>query len=271
MKGDIAMSKKEKILIIDDESDFTEAFRRTMEAKAFNVNAATSRAQAQDMMKDVPDVIVLGTLSPAGQAFDLHQWLKQHPRYKEIPLMVIDARDEERNIRGWRKFEGLQLVSDDYVSKPVEPALLVPRIQSLLEELTRIIKVLVADDHTMVRDGICAVLGLQKDIYVVGEAVDGRDAYEKASRLLPHVTLMDIVMPVMNGLEATRLISKECPQTKVLVLTQYDEDENIRVAKEAGAFGFIPKRGASSDLVTGIRSVSGGKHFPATFAELSTS
>lgn len=262
------MSKSEKIMIIDDELDFIEAFRRTMEAKAYRVSIASSRAQAQDMMKEVPDIIVLGTLSPAGQAFALHQWLKHHPRYRDIPLMVIDARDEERNVRGWRKFEGMQLVSEDYISKPVEPAQLVPRIQSLLAELNRIIKVLVADDHTMVRDGICAVLGLQKDIHVVGEAVNGRDAYEKASRLLPHVTLMDIVMPVMNGLEATRLISKECPQTKILVLTQYDEEENIRVAREAGAYGFIPKRGASSDLVTGIRSVSGGKYFPASFAEL---
>jgi DNA-binding NarL/FixJ family response regulator len=260
------MEKREKILIIDDELDFVEAFRRTMEAWRFEVNTASSRTQAQDLMKSVPDIIILGTLSPAGQAFAMHQWLKQHPRYKEIPLMVIDAKENERNTRGWRKFEGMQLVSDDYISKPVEPATLVPRIKGLLEELTRIIKVLVADDHTMVRDGICAVLELQKDISIVGEAVNGQDAFEKASRLLPHVTLMDIVMPVMNGLEATRIITRECPQTKVLILTQYDEEENIRVARDAGASGFIPKRGASSELVTGIRAVSSGKYYPSTFA-----
>ena len=262
------MRKNEKILIVDDEPDFVEAFRMTFATKSYEVVTASSKAQAQDMMKAVPDIIVLGTLAPAGQAFTLHQWLKGHPRYKDIPLMVIDAQSKERSARGWRKFEGMQLMSEDYVTKPIEPASLVPRIQSLLEEISRIIRVLVADDHTMVRDGICAVLGLQKDIDVVGEAVNGQDAFEKVARLLPNVALVDIVMPVMNGLEATRLMSKECPQTRVLILTQYDEEENMRVARDAGAYGFIPKRSASSDLVTGIRSVSGGKYFPSTFAEM---
>jgi DNA-binding NarL/FixJ family response regulator len=199
----------------------------------------------------------------------MHQWLKQHPRYRDIPLMVIDARYQERPVRGWRKFEGMQLESEDYVSKPIEPVELVPRIQSLLERATRRIKVLVADDHTMVRNGICAVLALQKDVELVGEAADGKDALEKILRLVPNVALMDIVMPVMSGLEATKEISKECPQTKVLILTQYDEEENMVVAKKAGAYGFIPKKAASSDLITGIRTVDAGEYFPASFAEVS--
>jgi DNA-binding NarL/FixJ family response regulator len=221
------------------------------------------------MMKAEPDIIVLGTLAPAGQAFAMHQWLKQHPRYRDIPLMVIDARYQERFVRGWRKFEGMQLVSEDYVSKPIEPVELVPRIQSLLERVIKKIKVLVVDDHTMVRNGICAVLALQKDVELVGEAADGKDALEKVLRLVPNVALMDIVMPVMSGLEATKEISKECPQTKVLILTQYDEEENMVVAKKAGAYGFIPKKAASSDLITGIRTVDAGKYFPASFAEVS--
>jgi len=160
----------------------------------------------------------------------------------------------------------MQLEAEGYVSKPIEPASLVPRIQSLLEKVTRIIKVLVTDDHTMVRDGICAVLALQKDMDVVGEAVDGQDAIEKVLRLSPNVVLMDIVMPVMSGLEATKRITKECPQTKVLILTQYDEEENMFVAKQAGAHGFIPKRAASSDLISGIRAVGAGRYFPPAFA-----
>ena len=225
------MRNKGKILIIDDEPDFVEAFLRTLEVKSYQVTTASSKAQAQEMMVVEPDIVVLGTIAPAGQAFAVHQWLKQHPRYKDIPLLVIDARYEERPIRGWRRFEGMQLEAEDYVTKPIEPASLVPRIQSLLEEATRTIKVLVADDHTMVRTGICAVLALQKGIEVIGEAIDGQDALEKVVRLLPNVALMDIVMPVMSGLEATRQISRECPQTRVLVLTQYDEEENMVVAK----------------------------------------
>lgn len=262
------MANTGRILIIDDEPDFVEAFRMTLEGKSCQVLTATSKAQAHEMVRLEPDVIVLGTLTPAGQAFSVHQWLKQHPRHKDIPLLVIDARYEERSVRGWRRFEGMQLLSDDYVAKPVEPSSLVPRIQSLLEQASRMIRVLVADDHTMVREGIGAVLALQKDIDVVGEAVDGQDALEKVTRLLPNVVLMDIVMPVMSGLEATKRISREHPQTRVLILTQYDEEENILVAKNAGAYGFIPKKAASSELVTGVRSVGGGSYFPPSFAEI---
>jgi DNA-binding NarL/FixJ family response regulator len=267
-KRESKRSKKEKILIIDDEPDFVEACRRTLEAKAYKVMSASSMAQAQEMMVVEPALIVLGTLAPAGQAFAMYQWLGQHPRYKDIPLLVIDARYEERTIRGWRRFEGIQVDGDEYLFKPIEPAALFPRIQSLIEASTRRIRVLVADDHTMVRTGICSVLSLQKDMEVVGEAVDGRDAFDKVLRLLPNVALLDIVMPVMSGIEATKLINKECPETKVLILTQYDEEENMIVARQSGAFGFIPKKAASTDLISGIRYVSQGRYYPASFAEL---
>jgi DNA-binding NarL/FixJ family response regulator len=265
------MADRKRILIVDDEPDFVEAFRMTMQSKAYEVITAFSRAEAQELLRLGPDVVVLGTLAPAGQAFTLHKWLKQHPRYKDTPLMVIDAKYEERGVKGWRKFEGMQLEADDYVTKPIEPASLVPRIRSLIEELVRRLKVLVADDHTMVREGICAVLSLQKDIDVIAEAVNGRDAIEKALRLVPHVALMDIVMPEMSGLEATKRICQECPETKILILTQYDEKENILAARNLGAYGFIPKRAASEDLVTGVRVVGSGKYYPASFAEIHTS
>ena len=266
-----AKSKKRKmarILIIDDEPDFVEAFRRTLESKSYQVITASSKEQGQEMMKAEPDLIVLGTLAPAGQAFSMYQWLGQHLRYKDLPLLVIDARYEERPIKGWRRFEGIQVDGYEYLYKPIEPASLVPRIQSLLEAVTKKIRVLVADDHTMVRTGICSVLGLQKDMEVVGEAVNGQDAFDKILRLLPNVALIDIVMPVMSGIEATKLISRECPETKVLILTQYDEEENMIVAKQSGAHGFIPKKAASSDLIRGIRYVGQGRYYPASFAEL---
>ncbi len=269
VKEESKKRKKEKILIIDDEPDFTEAFRRTFEARSYQVMTASTRALAQEVMRaKEPNLIVLGTLAPAGQAFSMYQWLGQHPQYKDIPLLVIDARYEERPIKGLRRFEGLQMDPDAYVSKPIEPASLMPQIRSLLEAVTKRIRVLVADDHTMVRTGICSVLGLQKDMEVVGEAVNGQDALDKVLRLLPNVALVDIVMPVMSGIEATKLISRECPETKVLILTQYDEEENMIVAKQSGAHGFIPKKAASSDLIRGIRYVGQGRYYPTSFAEL---
>ncbi len=257
------MGENEKILIVDDEPEFVEAFRKTFEARSYCVVTACSRAEAQEVIAAGPNIIVLGTLAPAGQAFAMHKWLKQHPEYKDIPLLVIDARYEERPVKGWRRFEGIQLESEGYVSKPVEPAALVPQIQRLLEEATgpRRIKVLIVDDHTMVRQGIRALLSVQRDMEVIGEAVNGQDALEQVQRLAPNITLMDIVMPVMSGLEATKRISSEYPFTKVLILTQYDEEENMLVAKQAGAHGFIPKRAASSDLVGSIRAVHTGKCF----------
>jgi DNA-binding NarL/FixJ family response regulator len=268
IKKESKKRKKEKILIIDDEPDFVEACRMTLEAKSYQVMTTSSKALAQEMMKAEPDLVILGTLAPAGQAFSMYQWLGQHPRYKDVPLLVIDARYEERTIRGWRRFEGIQLDGDEYLYKPIEPASLVPRIQSLLEAVTKKIRVLVADDHTMVRAGICSVVALQKDMEVVGEAVNGQDAFDKVLRLLPNVALVDIVMPVMSGIEATKLISTECPETKVLILTQYDEEENMIVAKQSGAYGFIPKKAASSELIRGIRYVGQGRYYPMSFAEL---
>lgn len=260
------MKEKKKVLLLDDEPDFVEAFRRTMKAKSLEVVTTSSKTEAQEQIsRSEPDMIVLGTIAPAGEAFSVHEWLRRHPRYRDIPLLVVDAREKDRAAKGWRLFEGMQLDSDDYVSKPIEPAQLVPRIQFLLDKTERKIKVLVADDHTMVRNGICAVLSLQKDIEVVGEAVNGQDAIEKSMRLLPGVVVMDIVMPVMSGLEATKLVSKRCPQTKILILTQYDEEENMLIARNSGASGFIPKRAASSELLDGVRTVAGGRSYPGSF------
>jgi DNA-binding NarL/FixJ family response regulator len=112
-----------------------------------------------------------------------------------------------------------------------------------------------------VRDGICALLRLAGDIEVVGEAANGREALEMAKKLMPDVVLMDIAMPNMDGLEATRRIRKEFPKVKVLVLTQYDDKEYVFPVIEAGASGFLSKTAASSELVSGIRSVYRGDSF----------
>src|SRR4030065_64790 len=103
------------------------------------------------------------------------------------------------------------------------------------------IKVLIVDDHTLVRDGIRALLGLVADIEVVGEANNGKDALEKIEQLAPDVVLMDLATPIMGGLEATRRIRKRHPETKVLALTQYDDSDYVVPVIEAGARGFVTK------------------------------
>jgi DNA-binding NarL/FixJ family response regulator len=125
----------------------------------------------------------------------------------------------------------------------------------------RKIRVLVVDDHTIVRDGICALLSLAGDIEVVGEAANGSEALKSVRELAPDVVLMDITMPIMGGLEATRRICKEFPRTKVLVLTQYDDREYVFPVIEAGACGFVSKLAASTELTSGIRSVYHGDSY----------
>ena len=123
------------------------------------------------------------------------------------------------------------------------------------------IRVLVVDDHTIVRDGICALLALAGDIEVVGEAANGSEALKMVKELRPDVVVMDIAMPIMDGMEATRRVHKEFPGTSVLVLTQYDDKEYVFPIIEAGASGFISKVAASSELVSGIRSVCHGDSY----------
>jgi DNA-binding NarL/FixJ family response regulator len=250
------------ILVVDNEPQFLEALRVTLAAKSYRVVTATDRTRAQAMVgKGQFDALVLGTLTPRGEAFAFHQWLKRNPSTRSLPFLVLDARPDRQLLEGWRRDEGMQLEADDYLAKPVEPAMLVPRIERLLEMVPARIKVLVVDDHTVVREGIRAVLMLQRDMQVVGEAVDGEDAIKQALKLSPDVVLMDIVMPSKGGLEATEEICRECPDAKVLILTQYDDKQNLNAAGHAGARGFIPKRAASSQLVAGIRSVYQGQYF----------
>ncbi len=121
--------------------------------------------------------------------------------------------------------------------------------------------VLIVDDHTLIRDGIRALLESVADIKVVGEAVNGKEALDKVKELIPQVVLMDLAMPIMGGLEATRRIRREFPETKILALTQYDDREYIIPIIEAGARGFISKMAAFSELASAIQAVSQGDSF----------
>lgn len=123
------------------------------------------------------------------------------------------------------------------------------------------IRVLICDDHTILREGIRLLLNAQPDVEVVGEAVDGREAVEKAHECKPDVILMDIAMPLLNGLEATRQIRRDNPNARVLVLTMYESDEYISQMLEAGAAGYVLKKVAGSELVYAIRAVYQGEAF----------
>ncbi len=123
------------------------------------------------------------------------------------------------------------------------------------------IRVLIVDDHTLVRDGIRALLALVADVEVVGEAANGKEALEKVKGLAPDVVLMDLAMPIMSGLEATRRIRREFPGIRVLALTQYDDSEYVIPIIEAGACGFVTKMAAFSELASAIQAAYRGESY----------
>jgi two-component system response regulator NreC len=127
--------------------------------------------------------------------------------------------------------------------------------------MTHSIRVLLADDHRMMREGIRALLERQPGIRVIGEASDGREAVRLAMQLRPDVVVMDVSMPMLNGFEATRQIRRDCPDTRVLVLTVHESEEYVARLLAAGASGYIVKKAAVDDLSNAIRTVHSGEVF----------
>ncbi|MDZ4246485.1 MAG: response regulator transcription factor, partial [Dehalococcoidia bacterium] len=122
-------------------------------------------------------------------------------------------------------------------------------------------RVLIADDHAIVREGLRTILGAQPDIEIVGEATTGQEAIDKTVELHPDIVLMDITMPVVNGIEATRRIAEQKLDTKILVLTMHESDEYFFKVLDAGAAGYFIKGGSSIELLSALRAVWNGDVF----------
>jgi DNA-binding NarL/FixJ family response regulator len=126
------------------------------------------------------------------------------------------------------------------------------------------INILVVDDHKIVRDGILSLLQDEPDICVISQAENGKDALEKIPKVSPHLVLIDISMPVMNGIDCTREITKKYPEIKVLALTMLNELEHIKNMLSAGAGGYLLKNSGKEELVTAIKTVVAGQNYFST-------
>lgn len=133
------------------------------------------------------------------------------------------------------------------------------------------IRILVADDHAVVREGLRMILESMADMIVVGEALNGRDAVEKAEKLKPDVIVMDITMPEMNGIEATRIICKRLPAAKIIILSMHHTNEHIFRAVHAGARAYLLKESAGKLVVTAIHAVMRGQHYFGAGVEVPSS
>ncbi len=136
-----------------------------------------------------------------------------------------------------------------------------PILRRVNQQPMKKISVLLVDDHTVVRQGLRALLSSEEDMEVIGEAENGRQAVMLAKKLPPDVVVMDVAMPLLNGLEATKQVLKNVPTTKVLVLTSYGDDECVQQMMKAGAIGYLIKQTAANDLLKAIREVYRGNSF----------
>jgi two-component system NarL family response regulator len=125
--------------------------------------------------------------------------------------------------------------------------------------MSQMIRVLLADDHPFIREGLAAVIALQDDMEVVGEANNGQEALELYRQLKPNVMLTDLQMPILNGVELTKLIRADFPRARIIVLTAHDGDEDIYRSLQAGAAGYLLKDSSRKTVVDGIRTVHNGK------------
>jgi DNA-binding NarL/FixJ family response regulator len=125
--------------------------------------------------------------------------------------------------------------------------------------MSEIIRILVVDDHIVVRRGLIAMLETEPGMQIVGEAANGAEALEQARKLVPNVILMDLVMPVMDGIEATRKIKQEMPAVNILVLTSFSTNDKVIPSLNAGAIGYLLKDSTPADLVRAIHQVAQGE------------
>lgn len=123
------------------------------------------------------------------------------------------------------------------------------------------VKILIADDHAVVREGLRMILEARGEMTVVGEALDGRDAIEKAETLKPDVIVMDIAMPQMNGIEATRIICERLPEVKIIILSMHHTSEHIFRAIQAGARAYLLKESAGTGVAKAIQAVMKGEYY----------
>src|SRR6266496_5168521 len=137
----------------------------------------------------------------------------------------------------------------------------------LCQEFLMKTRILLVDDHTILRAGLKMMLNAQPDFEVVGEAQDGRQAIAEGLRLQPDIVLMDITMPDMNGIEATRQIKKVLPDVKVLILTMHENDEYVFQALRAGASGDMLKEAADTELISALHVVQNGNFYLSPSAQ----
>ena len=255
------MKGKSTVLLIEEDPNYCASLQRILEENNCRVIFVHDMEEACDMAisKDL-DLVILGYISPGNKVYELYRWFRKCSFLQDTPLIILEASKEKLEHEGWDKDKSMMIDAEEVLNKSATPERLIDKLNTLLGAQTEKIKVLIADDHAMVREGIKNLLNLQEDISIVGEAINGKEALEKALEFLPDVVLMDIVMPKKSGIEAAKSILRECNEkVKIVMLSQYDDEQILSASLEAGAIGFVSKKGLSEQLLETIRGAKKGE------------
>jgi len=238
----------------------------------------------------LPCLILLDLKLPRVMGLDVLKWIRDRPELTAIVIVLTSSRQDEDIHAAYRLGANAYLVKSPELKVRQEtgraiktfwlthntppPLSTVERTQAIPFALPRAhesgrpnaksvsseaITVLLADDHPFVRSGLRVLIGTAPDLKVIGEAEDGRQAVREALRLQPDVVIMDVAMPLLNGVDAARQIMREAPRVKVLILSSHDDEQRIEAALDAGVAGYLIKSTGSTDLLNAIRATHQGE------------
>jgi DNA-binding NarL/FixJ family response regulator len=223
-----------RILVVDDEPVVRGLVAEVLTDAGHEVAVAASGEEALDLVEGV-ELLLCDVALPGMSGAAVVEAARARRPGLSVVLMTGDPEEP----------------SSATLAKPFTPAELLETVTAALRAPR--FRVLVAEDHPAVRASLVAYLDAQEDILVVGEAENGREAIELAEREAPDFVLMDIRMPVVDGIEGTRTIKQQRPATRVVLLSAYEQDELIEAGLRAGAEGFLLKGASGSELVAAVR------------------
>ncbi len=241
-------------LVVDDDPTLRDVYRALLTLQGYTVRTAADGLEAlHQLQTDPPDVVLLDQQLPQMSGLEVLRCL--HALGRQVPVVLVSGTLDAETCATAQAL-GVRACLQKPIGWVDLERCLVP-----LQDRPRL-RVLLADDHPVVRAGLAALLSAEADLAVVGQADDGQEAVEKACALLPDVVLMDVAMPVLDGIAATRRIRAACPTVQVIGLSMFDRSAEAQPMLDAGAVGYVSKTETAAALFAMLRTCRGWAAHP---------